>query len=280
MNILSKFNTFEVKQTDRISKEDKEFCEEAQKVYNNTLTKYKQWYDIYHNTEYTDEQREKFKYSILINPLGICEQIDELQKSFENCLYNYFRTKYQIDIKIGIGTPNSNYNYRTKTMDIIFLDYNDYIDDIISQLGGLTFEELQTQQFKEKVRGICKSKWSDDWYFEIKGETLKFKRLICWRYDGRWDKDYNIYSGDTENYATIISALRKFDNSFGDYQEINMLFRGGFRNFSEIESLISVNSNKVKQIKLFKNGRVDIKFTRPEYCRRFTKEWCLYNVIV
>lgn len=80
MDTLNKFKNVELKQEDKISKEDKENCEKIQSIYEKTLSVYKKWYDIYHKTL---QSKVKHDYcGLKIKDLSICKTIRQTHENF------------------------------------------------------------------------------------------------------------------------------------------------------------------------------------------------------
>ena len=275
MNILNKFENFELKQEDKISKEDKENCEKIQAIYEKVLSAYKEWYDIYHqNLKFNDEHDY---YGLKIKDLSICERIRGLHNDLIWQIYNYFSRKYGIDLKqIDIDKTAFNYDYQKSTINTNPLSYKVYIDDILKQLGGLNFENMRIKQLKEKLKDTCKNRYSNKWNIEIKGNVIKFDNLLSWnKYS--WENDYRASISD--GFLVLKSSLSYFE--YGkelNFVELSHLTRNCYIEWNDIENNIKINSQKIKSIKLFKNGRVDVKFSSSELAREFIENWCGYSL--
>ena len=273
MNILDKFEGFEVKQEDKISKEDKENCEKIQAIYEKTLSVYKKWYDIYHeNVKFNDEHSYN---GLEIQDLSICDVIKKLHSNLIYQIYNYFSSKYKLKLEqINTNKLNFNYHYHKNTINTEPINHKLCVDDILKQLGGLSFEGMRIKQLKEKLKDTCKNRYSNKWNIEIKGDTVKFSDLFCWtKYS--WEDDY--YFRSLDKFLLIESALSFFE--YGkelNFVEFNQLRQSYNSKWNDIDENIKINSQKIKSIKLFKNGRVDIKFSSPELAREFITQWCSY----
>ncbi len=270
MNILNKFENFEIKQEDKISKEDRERCEKIQAIYEQTLSTYKKWYDIYHETKDCIEKHDF--YSLELNDLSVCKNIESLHNGLISSIYSYFTAKYNIDINKNYDKENDfNYNYSNKTINTSPIDYKIYVDDILRQLNGFDFKSLRIKQLKEKIKDICKYGYgSNEWRVEIKGNTIKFNDLLYWGYLGM----------EIGKLLTIESALSWFE--FGKetkIPEFNQIRTRYNIEWHEINPCMELSTNKIKSIKFFKNGRMDIKFSSPEIARQFISEWCGYPLV-
>lgn len=269
MNILNKFENFEIKQEDKILKEDRERCEKIQAIYEQTLSAYKKWYDIYHETKNCIEKHDF--HNLELGDLSVCKSIGSLHNSLISNIYSYFTNKYNIDINKNYDEDNDfNYNYSNSTINTNPLDYKVYVNDILRQLDGFDFKSLRVKQLKEKIKNIGKNRYSNEWKIEIKGSTIKFKDLLSWGYWG----------SAPDKILLIESALSWFE--FGEETEIpefNQIRNRYHIKWYEINPCMELSTKKIKSIKFFKNGRMDIKFSSPEIARKFISEWCGYPLI-
>lgn len=267
MDILTKFENFELNQGNRISKEDKEGCERIQAIYEQTLSAYKKWYDTYHTTKISIEKHDL--YDLKLKDLSICERIEELHNSLISNIYSYFTNKYKVKIINNFeGKNDYGYNYSNSTINTSPLNYKLYVEDILKQLNGLDFENLRIKQLKEEIKDICQNRYNKEWKIDIKGSTIKFKGLVHLSYLGM----------EFDEFLKIESALSRFE--FGNetkIPEFNKIRKGWYLKWYEIPPNMELNTTKkVKSLKFFQNGRVDIKFSSPEMAREFVQNWCSY----
>ncbi len=265
-NILNKFQNFELKQEDKIPAEDKETCEKIQSIYENALSTYKKWYNIYQET--SKSVNEHNYYGLKIKDLSICEVIQDLHENLIYQIYNYFSSKYHVEIINNYSNKNKyDYNYSNNTINIAPLDYKVYVDDILKQLNGLDFKSLRINQLKEKVKYMCKNRYSNEWEIEIKGNTIKFNDLLSWGYWGT----------ASDKLLIIESALSWFEfEEETKIPEFNYTRNMYYIKWDEINPIMELSTKKIKSIKFFKNGKMDIKFSSPEIARKFISEWCGY----
>jgi len=270
MNILSKFKNFEVKHEDILSPEDRENCEKIQSIYENTLSIYKKWYDIYRENSKSNDEHNY--YGLKINDLSICEKIEALDNNLIWQIYNYFSSKYKVNLSpINLDKSAINYNYQDSTISTIPLNYKVCVDDVLRQLNGLSFEIMRIKQLKKELKYACKNEYSDIWNIEIKNNIVNFNNFIKFSKSTIWGT-YLLKS--VKNFPLLELALSLFEHK----KEMNLI---GFKlqtdiSIAYINQSIKLNSQKIKSIKFFKNGRVDIKFSSPEIAREFITKWCGY----
>lgn len=149
------------------------------------------------------------------------------------------------------------------------LRYEQIVDEIFVQLGGFSFQERAMNEFLKKCWDTAHNYHGDKENFEIKNDTLRLTGYWCRCRNERWMSEPE-WSTD-EDLRIILNALVHFD--------IGQLNRGAewfpklFR-YSTKENIFPIsNLEKVKQIKLFKNGRVDIKFKDAVSCQEFVENY-------
>ena len=274
MNTINKIDTFELSQKHKTSKEDEENLEKMQSIYENTLLAYKKWYDIYHET--VKSISEHNYYSLKLKDFSISEKIKTLNNDFISEIYNYFSSKYKIYLDMNFKNDlNSNDNDKDYIINKEPLNYKKYTNEILKQLGDLSFKEIRIKQLKEKIKNVCKNTYKNEWKVKIQGDTIKFNDLVSW-YKYNWENDYKLV--DIESFLLIESALSFFEYGkeikFKEFAPIRFVYG---TKWDSIEKNIKINSKKIKSLKLFKNGRVDIKFCSSETAKEFIENWCGYK---
>lgn len=288
MSILGKFENFEVKQTDRISKDDEVWLEKWQKLYEDALQYYSRVYALYREASagYLKSDQELFgSYSVVwVNDLDVIKRVNDLQINFASRIYWYFEEKYKVNLESRTAEEKEKYNRSYNLSDVEITEkfkkrkYNDILEDIINQLGGMGFVDLATKQLKDKMKNVCYNKYHDKWDIEIKGSTLKYSGYgsVSETWHGKW-RLYKcefvkllpeVMSMFIYGHVTRLIGLDFFysyDIELEEYQlKEGIQFSSGLR---------------IAGIKFFKNGRIDIKFATPEDAREFAREWCGYTLI-
>lgn len=227
-------------------------------------------------------------------------------RTFISAIVNYFSRKYNVEldereieghlIPTGPKEPNLPWGgYRNMSEDEIAsyrkeldaykvekekfeqslralpLRYERVVDEIFVQLGGFSFQEKAMNEFLSRTWNCCHSTYRDNAEeFEIKNDTLKLTGYWCrckddsWRSHDEWES--------TGRLKTLLNALAWYE--CGRMDEGNMWFPELFRYDTERNFFETFNMEKVKSVKLFKNGRVDIKFRSVAYVQEFV-EACL-----
>lgn len=227
-------------------------------------------------------------------------------RTFISAVVNYFSHKYNVEldereieerlIPTGPKEPNLPWGeYRNMSEDeiasyreeldtykvekkkfeqslrVLPLRYERVVDEIFVQLGGFSFQEKAMNEFLSRTWNCCHSTYRDNAEeFEIKNDTLKLTGYWCrckddsWRSHDEWES--------TDSLKTLLNALAWYE--CGRMDEGNLWFPELFRYDTEQNFFETYNMQKVKSVKLFKNGRVDIKFRSVAYVQEFV-ETCL-----
>jgi hypothetical protein len=300
-NLLNKFNNVKVENIERISKEDKEFCEMHTRAYNETLDCFKRilndLVDLYNSQvdyliSYDGGKAES--YNIYVSSCGdfsineVIDQILRVQKKYTSAICSYFSRKYNVTIETDpiyrkykhIEIPYNSRENRDKTynknlVEYVSFDYNNIIDEIFVQLGGFTFEEKAIQEIKDATRKIY---YYND-YRRTSNITIKNNKMTI---DGNYaykDTIWNEYRL-RDNFGEIFTSLYLFDSGIvtDNNTELHNKYCGyrNERNLDNYDKYKPYSLTKVTGIKFFKNGKLEIEFTNSEHAEQFAKEYCGY----
>ena len=194
---------------------------------------------------------------------------------------NYFNRTYNVELesdKIANSLipkkpeydyeNDKSYNERCRewkiTMDNLSLCFNDVLDRILIQLDGRTFADRALDEIIEK--SISNSVIRDTRCFEVKGDTICFKDYFCNYTDWYSSENWEL----RERMKNILPALWHYETglfyNYG-YPISKILYR-----FSCPEAEFD-GKNKLKSLKCFKNGRVDVKFTSKQNASEFAQKY-------
>lgn len=286
MSLVGKFGNFEVKQTDRISQEDKVHLERWKEKYERALCIHKAVYDVFRKEweNYTEEDLEDFQYSgVLLDDYGTIKKIDSLQDEFVEHIFSYFSRKYNVSLNNDLpksNLANSYYRYSRKTQpkELVFdfIDYHTVVDKIIDQLGGMSFQDKAIKEIKDALKKKCYNSYRDEWEIQIKGNKLIYKGGYC-------SPSWSSYHFNSTEFMTALLHALSF-NTYGEkvhLYELNRLYDSYYIDLQEDDFTTGFSCKRVgvEHIKFFKNGRVDITFKDAEFARNFAREWCGYTLI-
>lgn len=288
MGILGKFNSFNVKSTDRISAEDNEFLQHHEKMYKQALAVYKRVYAVYKEEyeKYTEDVLEQYKYSdFLVKDFGVPKRVDAVQSEYVSKIYSYFESKYKVSLENRVFKGSNlereyyRYNDKEEVKDLVVpeIDYNTVIDDIIDQLGGLSFADRAIKEIKDALKDKCYNKYRDEWYIKIKGNTITYNGYGY--VDQRWGGEYEVHSRDVVRPFLKALSFERYGKDCQIYGLSKLYNYSIYLNEDELKDGLNPIDVPVEKIKFFKNGRIDIKFKEAEQARKFAREWCGYTLV-
>lgn len=294
MELLQKFAAVEIQTDRRITETDKDYCEQHQKAYEAAISGFLElgffWEDMNKmQRELLGDSNSPFYHDYLashdgpsISQRSINNHIEALHRDFIMNLTHYFNSTYSVSVESSEisevllpekpeGRWQDNYveiskAYHTQ-MQSLTVRYQDVVDQIILRLNGRSFSE---QAFYELFTKCHCAAWDDSTQkpkFERKKDTLSFTGYFCrfrgWPYDG-WE----VCDGMKE----ILYGLAHYETD--SYRVFPVGFSELFR-YNEIkEPLVEFPTcEKVKQMKLFKNNRVDLKFHSPQFAEQFVNKY-------
>lgn len=291
MGLLEKFEKIEISADDRISNEDRVFCQKQKASYDHARKSLKAMADLGNKLLGEQKEIEKEVISSFLGNFKPDAYLDTLRNShkvFIHSLFQHFRSKYKVTIDADKADEvllpkkpegydwGSNrkeweaYNQRLIDME---LDYPEILDQIFIQLGGFSFKDKAIHELKEASRAAGWNQYNGKKEYELKKAVISFGGYAC-SYDSwyeKWhDEKHRIKLPDSTK--AVIRSLRYFE--YGtmnvEYSPLNELL--GYDWETEVNEL-PVNRNKIKSVKCFKNGRVDIRFTSEAYAREFANEY-------
>lgn len=284
MDLLEKFNAIEVKATNRISEADKGFCERSQTAYETSLTFYTELLRL--STQMKEAQEglsgnDLKGYMISRQDVNIDEDaverhLDNLQECFIRNIVNYFCGTYAINIesrkilrsfKKDDSSESAEESAAPKQRKPI--RYEEIVDLIFREMDGRSFEEYAMYQLradcKKAVGGI-------GGYYERKKAVICFRDSFCYVIT-RDRYRYTEYEWNLkDNAKSIIRALAHFETGkFADYPGfIAHLVTEGT---SSTELLGFYYCEKLEELKMYKNGRMDVRFVSPALAVEFDEKY-------
>lgn len=294
MDLLEKFAAVEVQADNRIAQDDKEYCERHQKAYEAAITGFKELSSLWRKLNRTQQELLADKDSPLshnylesregpsISQVSIERHIAALHVDFIAHLVGYFNRTYHVSVNssavIDALLPEKpadhwRHNYQEvnkayyEQMQSLTVCYQDVVDQIILRLDGRSFTE---QAFYE-LRGKCQSAaWNNSEKkakYERKKDTVRFIGYYCrfkgWPYDG-WEL--------TDSMKDILCGVAHYETGLHNVFPLGFSCATGYREINN-DVVMFPTCDKVKQMKLFKNNRVDIKFSSPKYAEEFINQY-------
>lgn len=287
MSLLDKFNTVVIQADNRISETDRDYCETQQKAYEAAISSYKElsffWEDMCRtqeellgpksgrfHTDYLDHYQ-----GIILSNHSIREHIKSLHSTFINAIVYYFNEQYHVTVSCNdvqdALLPQKPDSYRcekedlnayAKTMQDLIVKYADVVDQIILRLDGRSFMEQAFYELKTNCHNAAWNTYKKESKFERKKDTIRFKEYFCscdtWL---RWELN--------DSMICILRGAAHFETGLFNYYPAGFsTFLTGYNRF-DVELFEFSSCTKIKQMKLFKNGRVDLKFASEALAAEF-----------
>lgn len=278
-DIVSKFDALEVDEILAVEPEDVAYCERVEKEFFSKKYELENWIikvtELVPESEQTDlhiwEKSYQYPYKRVSkvwdrNKSGIFDDIKftnlftlewlekkiyDIEHIYITTIYQYFQGKYNLSLKADIWFFRGGRDADKNDEIVIPISYKELVKDIVEQCGGVGLLELGINRFKESFRSNIK--YSDN--VKINKNKLTIDDFF---YFGGYDGDRWGYSNS--KLGSLKDAFGFFEfrtlGSGSYYNDLNLHGEKVQFNFEyEIDGL-----EKVKSIKVFKNGRVDVKF--------------------
>lgn len=298
MNILEKLKTVEITTDNRISEKDRQFCEAHQTAYReakDALNELIYFWEEAVNRQHTllaEAATSQYSLDVYISVPNVSirdikQKTEEIHSIFINRIVNHFNDVYKVSLDArsvennllphkpksdyytsDVVSETQQYHQQLKEMT---LDYKDILDQIFIQLGNRTFEEQALDEIKEKCHKFAWNTYCGTANFELKNNVICFTYGCDYEYWFGKDK-WEIKKG----MQNVIRGISHFETGVsGNYPS----------HFAELLGWDSKNKpifefpdcSILQLIKMYKNGRVDVKFKSKDCASRFVAAY-LSNV--
>lgn len=284
MELLDKFDAITICSDKQISEEDREFCVALKNAYDNARNAVAELLFVWEDM--LEEQKKLLAptnlschtfispdASISVSKGNIRDKILEMHKTFIKKIVSYFQSQYHISLseyepiqqllpKRPKWRYDPNYEQEMETYEekisVLSLTYEQVLDAIFKEMGGRSLSEYAIFQIKDSC---WEAAWRNDCpQFERDRYTVKLQSAT--------NTDFEIY----ESTKKIMKGLAYFENKTVGLipHELSPFFsyRGPGDNAYDFEDL-----TKISKIRLYKNGRVDIRFTEEAYAVQFATDY-------
>lgn len=291
MNALEKLQAVQISADNRISETDQRFCEAHQSAYVDAKASLNEleymWTDIVSRQSKLLEPAaavwnnvQEYIYLSHFSEQDIRDQMEELNDLFISNLVRYFNNRYKVSLdansiidvllphkpKSDHLSPNTEavaeYHQKLRSMKV---DYKDVLEQIFVQLGGRTFLERALDEIKEACHKAAWCTYSGKAEYELKNDAVRFT-YGCKFSDlfERWEL--------TDSMKKILRGLAYFESEILGYYPAAIENLLGW-NRMEDHRVEFTSYTKLHSLRLFKNGRVDVKFKNKNYADQFASEY-------
>ncbi|MCM1543476.1 MAG: hypothetical protein NC121_19795 [Blautia sp.] len=294
MDLLKKFEAVTATSDSRISDTDRAFCKAHQAAYDNARCTLPEllcfWEDMQRQQAEllsgTDTPPTFFLASrdgIRLSETDIREQLFSLHSLFVGEVVSFFNRTYQLSLPIRDIEDNlipqkpkdrwtDDYEDRvkayTRAMHDLSLRYTDILDRIFLYTDGRELSEQALHELREKCHKAAWNSSDGKARFTLKKCTLLLNGYFC-SYRDRYGGGYWELAQDTKNILRGISHFETGNFSTTSYSISRLI--GAYDLRSDFHEL--VGCQKALSLKMYKNQRVDIKFSTEENARQFINDY-------
>lgn len=288
MGLVDKFKNVKVNPKDKMSNEDMAYCdritreanpvvEQLRKVYAKNLELFEAedlGFEIDANGDVVRGSKreidmdgfERYEWSYGQNLKSIKSEMDSVINRYLYKIISYFESKYKLQLSDVYGGRYNQYEFRENFPEKEYfsdLDYAEIIDKISTFTNGADLVKMGEDKFKaEFIRGF--KNWGSK-TFEIKGNTLRVDGYLT-----LYPKSYGTqYEYDDSKIGDLHIGLNFFETGALS-GEIDKTFKDLKGKACYFDEITFYNFKMIKSFKLFKNGRMDLKFTSPKFANDFS----------
>lgn len=296
-DLLSAIYKVEIRNEDKISEQDRIYCQNQQDELYKSLDRIDLWYKTFTEEarQYKESRRIRYKdngkvefrdshrpYEEQLLDYKEMEflpfkNINELADSnyraneaFANRIVRYFNKTYNVSV------PMPEINKETLTMGFRPL-YQSYVDTVIEHLGGRSFRNTAEEELLRRfLELVTPHRWSKV-KPELKGDKISFPNILT--FDSFYQENYNrnyIHYSYRSHIETFCEGI-----AFGADDTVNGSSRiiPGFNDNSvDVSGWYDLTTTNAEQMRFFKNGRIDVRFKDREAARTCYKRLRLDEV--
>ena len=286
MSILEKFESVKIGSMEQLTESDIQYCEQNQMAYEAAVRDFtallSEWEDICNRQKEclpeTDEERKPSPYLGVgkrISSRSLREHLDQLDGILIDQIVNKIASRYRVTIEkekistaLSYTMSGTDRNLdETKPAERRILQYGEIVDQIFLQFSGKSLREQAEYELKSRCRKSAKN-YRGEMEYEKRGSCLIFTDgASCSEWLG--SPEWKLW----EPMAAILEGVAHYE-------------RNDFRLPLSIAEVISQyrlknseipfpDCKKIQSMKLYKNGRVDIRFREGRFLDQFVTEYLL-----
>lgn len=277
-DLLQGILSVQVRNEDKITEQDRIYCQNQQDLLYKTLDQIDHWYVIfkedaeqyqeerkfhyeengkvsmrnfysYHNDR-DDYSHNEFKPFDLINDL--VDKNHNANANFASRIIAYFNKTYNVQVPVP--------SIDGKTLRMGFRPvYETYVDAVIEHLGGKSFRETAEEELLSRVQKVVKPAYWTKVKTELKKDKIIFPEIIRFddfsmQYSNRCRVSYS-YTNELETLCAGIAFGA--DDILNGNSKMIICFDDNNVSINDWYDLTTTNA---EQIRFYKNGRIDVRF--------------------
>lgn len=301
MDLLSKFDLVIIESDARISETDKEFCTALQSAYDTAKASLMElkyfWEDIVETqkrllckTGVSDLLFLTQSGELRLSSQNIENQLRELHGIFIESIVRHFNQIYHV--KLSSDTimesllPQKPDRYSTdaalcEEYDAALLQLSlsnaTVIEQIFAQMDGRNLWEQALYELKSACQKAAWSSHNKSAKYERKKHLLQFSSYSChyekWFRSEKWEL--------TSDLKQIFRGIAHYETGSFSLIPNSMAAIFSYQG-AETDCVVFSDCRKVSQLKMFKNGRVDIRFSDEDSATQFAEDYLgtIYSEVI
>lgn len=290
MNLLEKFETVTIKADARITPEDKAFCEAHQAAYDAAIQSFHELAFFWADMENTQKELLGSTEAAYLSSRDGPEISQRKINAHLECLHwmvicnivHYFNSTYHVSVSADHVANNllpqkpalriyenkeAHDAYHEKLREAK-IRYEDVVDQIILLLDGRSFTEQAFHELAEKCHKAAWNLYQNKTNYERKKALISFNGYFCSVHHYSWQDEWTL----EDKTKDILRGVAHFET--GSFNACPLGFSDllGYSR-SPINEHEFSTCKKVKGLKMFKNGRVDIRFATETYAAEFAAKY-------
>lgn len=275
-DLLSGILRVEIRNEEKITANDRLYCEDQQEALYRTLGQIERWYGIFteeaeqyrlsHRVKYKENGEVSYRESLYpddnnyshheFKPFKSINALAEANlranKNFASRIIGYFNRTYNVSVPVPeIDGDALGIGFRP--------DYMTYVDAVIRHLGGRSFRRTAEDELLKRFHNLVKPRPWSKVKPELKGDKISFPNLMV--FDEFYYSNYgrnHIHYNYRDRIVTFCEgiAFGADDLLCGDGRIITGLNQEDV----DISRWYDLTTTNAIGMKFFRNGRVDVRF--------------------
>ena len=313
-DVINLFDQINVKNTDRISEWDRACCIRHQEYYEFAvektlkiiaLAKEISEEDSIYGINQDDFDRRSGYFDTYDKEVKLTEKnafndLMSIQKKFIGFIISHFESAYKVSLDrrkaietIFSGEPEGISYYASKEETKkheenvqayekqfeSLICYEKVIDYIFAELGGKSFKDRAADEIREACSEIFAGYYGRRSYHgpDLKGKALEFKSFLDIRDEYSWDKGGSIHDLHYNSSAyKLFKGLSLYLHGSTENVFNTFLSNLSEKHGSDLICEHNAVSSCLEGIRIYKNGKMVIKFKEAQKALEFAKEYCNY----
>lgn len=290
MNLLDKFDAVTVEADFRITPEDKAFCEAHQAAYDAAIQSFHELAFFWEDMENTQKELLGSKEDTYLSSRDgpeisqhrINAHLEWLHRAVISNIVYHFNSTYHVSVRDDYVANNllpqmpdlriyENKEAREayhKKLREAKIRYEDVFDQMLLLLDGRSFTEQAFHELAEKCHKAAWNLYQNKANYERKKALISFNGYFCSLHHYSWQDEWTL----EDKTQDILRGVAHYETGSFDVYPLGFSELLGYQRSPNNEHEFST-CKKVKGLKMFKNGRVDIRFTSETYAAEFATRY-------